>query len=423
MCLSDHDPLTAFGRDLLTRGMEYRPGVEFLRIASMCAALAAASCATKAPPASAPASPDAGASTVTMRIAVVGPLSKSLGSLGQDNVNGVKLALDEPAAKNLEIGGKRVVFVVDAVDDEADPGAGQLAARRIVATKPSAVLGHLQSGVTMAAMGEYAKAAIPVISGSATSDALTDRRLGAFFRTIPRDDQQGIALATFVRMHLKRLRIAVVSDGSAYGRALADKFRDEALILDGMVVYEGVAAPRVPPQEAVREIVQARAEAVLFAGLDDTLAPLLVELRKAGSKAVVVGPDGSCTEEVARLAGAAAEGFHCSQPGRPADEASRAFDRAFTARFGPVRHYAPYYHDAALALVEAARRAQSVEPRDIARELHRVTVDGATGPLAFDARGDRRLQGVTISRMTAGRLETVALVEGRAIHDISPRTR
>jgi branched-chain amino acid transport system substrate-binding protein len=398
---------------------------EILRHARLLSAFAVASCATKV--ATVPSDPEAkvGASpAVTLRIAVVGPLSRALGALGQDNVNGVKLALDEAAAKRLEIGGKPVVFIVDAVDDGGDPRMGQLAAQRIVATKPSAVLGHLQSGVTMAAMAEYAKAGIPVISGSATHDALTDRRLGAFFRTIPRDDQQGIALATFVRTHLKRLRIAVVSDGSAYGRDVAEKFRDEALILDGMVVHEGVAPARISPQEVVREIVQVRAEAVMFGGLDDTLGPLLAELRRAGSKAIVVGPDGSCTDEVARLAGAAAaEGFICSQPGRPPDRASREFDEAFTARFGPVRHYAPYYHDAALALVEAARRAQSVEPREIARELHRVSLEGATGPVAFDAKGDRRPQSVTLSRMTGGRLEPVAIIEGRAVHDISGRTR
>jgi branched-chain amino acid transport system substrate-binding protein len=386
-----------------------------------------ASCAT-APPQPPPTAKTgretdpAAAAVLTMRIAVVGPLSKSLGGLGLDNVNGVKLALDQ--ASGLTVGGKRVVFVVDAVDDEADPKAGNLAAQRIVAMKPAAVLGHLQSGVTMAAMGEYAKAGIPVISGSATHDALTDRRVGAFFRTIARDDQQGKALAVFARTHLKRLRIAVVSDGSAYGRGLAEKFRDEVLILDAMVVHEGVAPPRIPPQATVREIVKAKAELVMFGGLDDTLGPLLAELRKAGSKAVVLGPDGTCTEEVSRLAGAAhAEGFYCSQLGRPPDDASREFHEAFAARYGPVRHYAPYYHDAALAVVEAARRAQSVEPRQIARELPYVSINGVTGPIAFDSKGDRKLQSMTISRMTGGRLQPAAIVEAGAVRDLPGRTR
>jgi len=276
--------------------------------------------------------------------------------------------------------------------------------------------------VTMAAMGEYAKAGIPVISGSATHDALTDRRVGAFFRTIARDDQQGKALAVFARTHLKRLRIAVVSDGSAYGRDLAEKFRDEVLVQDGMVVHEGVAPPRVSHAAEVREVAKAKPEVVMFGGLDDTLGTFLGELRKAGSKAIVMGPDGTCTEEVSRLAGAAAaEGFYCSQLGRPPDEASREFNEAFVARFGPVRHYAPYYHDAALAVVEAVRRAQSVEPRQIARELHQVSINGVTGPVAFDSKGDRRLQSMTLYRMTGGRLQPAAIVEGGAVRVLAAK--
>ncbi len=43
-----------------------------------------------------------------------------------------------------------------------------------------------------------ASAGIPVISGSATNPALTERGLKGVFRTVGRDDQQGPAIASFI---------------------------------------------------------------------------------------------------------------------------------------------------------------------------------------------------------------------------------
>jgi branched-chain amino acid transport system substrate-binding protein len=69
-------------------------------------------------------------------------------------------------------------------DDQGDPKLGTLVAQKLVDARVAAVIGHLNSGVTIPASEIYAKAGIPVISGSATHPRLTERGMKGVFRTV-----------------------------------------------------------------------------------------------------------------------------------------------------------------------------------------------------------------------------------------------
>src|SRR5512133_1198969 len=67
--------------------------------------------APAAPAATAPAAAaPAAAETVTVKIGHAGPLTGGIAHLGNDDENGVHLAVDEANAKKLKIGGKTVTF-------------------------------------------------------------------------------------------------------------------------------------------------------------------------------------------------------------------------------------------------------------------------------------------------------------------------
>ena len=93
----------------------------------------------------------------------------SIAHQGKDDENGVALALEQANAKKLVIGGKPVTFRMMSEDDQGDPKVGTTVAQKFVDAKVAAVIGHLNSGVTIPASEIYAKAGIPVISGSATN--------------------------------------------------------------------------------------------------------------------------------------------------------------------------------------------------------------------------------------------------------------
>jgi branched-chain amino acid transport system substrate-binding protein len=64
--------------------------------------------------------------------------------------------------------------------------------------------------------------------------------------------------------------------------------------------------------------------------------------------------------------------------------------------------YAPFFYDAANVVIEAMRRADSDRSARFGPEIYNVTLQGATGAIAFDAKGDRRDAEMTIFRMEKG---------------------
>jgi len=92
---------------------------------------------------------------------------------------------------------------------------------------------------------------------------------------------------------------------------------------------------------------------------------------------------------------------------------SKEFQDAFKAKFGEIKQYAPYFYDGAMAMVEAMKKANSVDPAKFAPEVFKVSFQGATGKVEFDAKGDRKDAEMTIFRMGKdGKIAPVAIVKG-----------
>jgi branched-chain amino acid transport system substrate-binding protein len=56
-------------------------------------------------------------------------------------------------------------------------------------------------------------------------------------------------------------------------------------------------------------------------------------------------------------------------------------------------------------------KADSADPAKYLPELQKINYTGATGPISFDAKGDRKDAEVTIFTMKGGKLEPVAIVK------------
>jgi branched-chain amino acid transport system substrate-binding protein len=145
--------------------------------------------------------------------------------------------------------------------------------------------------------------------------------------------------------------------------------------------------------------------------MDATGGPLLKQARELGIKAIFAFGDGACTDEMSKLAGPSAEGLVCSQAGLPREAADPEFVKAFNAKFGEIKQYAPYFYDGTLAAIEAMKKANSTDPAKYAPELFNVSFKGATGTVEFDAKGDRKNAEMTIFKMQNGRVTPVAIVK------------
>ena len=379
------------------------------RILGALCALACAACSRT----ETPADPKAAENAVTVTFGVAGPLTGGIAHQGKDDENGVRLAIDQANAKRLVIGGKTVTFHMKSEDDQGDPKVGTAVAQKLVDAKVAAVIGHLNSGVTIPASEIYSRAGIPVISGSATNPDLTERGLKGVFRTVGRDDQQGPAIAAYIAGELAAKRVAIVDDKTAYGEGLATEVEKSLKAAKVAIVGRERTTDKETDFKAIlTRIKQKGADVVFHGGMDATGGLMVKQARELGLKAQFAFGDGACTDEMAQLAGAAGEGLACSQAGLPASAASQEFRDAFNPRFGPTKLYAPFFYDATNVVIEAMKRADSTDPAKFTPEIYKLTHAGATGAIAFDAKGDRKDAEMTIFRMREGKIVPVAIVKG-----------
>ena len=349
---------------------------------------------------------------VVVKIGHAGPLTGGIAHLGKDDENGARLAVEEHTARKMKIGGKTVKFELMSEDDQADPKLGPTIAQKFVDAKVAGVAGHLNSGVSIPASAVYNQAGIPMVSGSATNPKLTEQGFKTIFRVVGRDDQQGPAVAQYVHS-LKAKKVAIADDATAYGEGLANEVEKTLKAAGVQVVAREKTNDKATDFKAILTKMKGKSPDVIFyGGMDATGGPMLKQARELGIKAVFAFGDGACTDEMNKLAGAAAEGLICSQAGLPASAASKEFNDAFKAKYGDVKQYAPFFYDAVGLMIAAMQKADSVDPAKYLPELHKISYNGATGKIEFDEKGDRKDAEITIFTLKAGKVEPIAVVKG-----------
>ena len=366
-----------------------------------------------APKAEAPKAPPPPPS-LEIRIGHVAPLTGGIAHLGKDNENGARLAIEQANEAKITIDGKAAKFVLVAEDDQADPKVGTTVAQKLVDAKVTGAVGHLNSGTSIPASPLYHQAGIPVISGSATNPKLTEQGFKTQFRVVARDDQQGPAIAGFLAVERKPKLVAVIDDATAYGEGIANEVEKTLKAANIKVLPREKGTDKTTDWKAVLTKLKGRKpDAVFYGGMDATGGPLMKQGRELGIKAVFSFGDGACTDEMTKLAGPAAEGLLCSQAGIPPQAASKAFLDAYKKKFNvdPIL-YAPFTYDATNLLIEAMKKANSADPAKYLAELAKGEFAGATGKIAFDAKGDRKDAEITIFTMRGGKIEPIAVVKG-----------
>ena len=345
---------------------------------------------------------------VVVKLGFAGPLTGPVSHLGKDEQYGAQLALDDANAKGVVLGGQKVRFELMPEDDQADPRTATTVAQRLVDAGVKGVVGHVTSGAAIPASRIYEQAGVPSITPSATSPKLTQQKFKTTYRVIANDMQQGAAMARFATEALKAKRIAVIDDRTAYGQGLADAVVDNLKRLGVTPVGREFTNDKATDFSAIlTRLKAAKPDAIFYGGMDAQGAPLLRQMKQLGIDAKYLGGDGVCTTEMIKLAGPAINAdVFCTQAGIPMDKmpAGKSFNERFLKRFStPVQLYAPYSYDAASALIEAMKLADSADPARYLPLLQKVSFKGVTGTVAFDASGDIREGGVALYQYQSGK--------------------
>ncbi|AIO36819.1 receptor ligand binding region family protein [Burkholderia cenocepacia] len=343
----------------------------------------------------------------TIIVGYAGALTGAQAHFGEDSARGIRLAIDEINASHPSVAGRPVTFALDAQDDQADPKVATTVAQRFVDTHVSAVIGHQNSGTSIAVARLYASANIAELTPSATNPAFTQLGYRTTFRMLANDDFLGQAVARYAvdRLHVRR--VGIVDDRTAYGQGIADVFADGAGKAGATVVAREYTTDKAFDFGASLTLLKGKApDAIFFGGMDTQGGPMLKQMKKYGIAAPLLGGDGLCTQEITKLAGDALDGnLICADGGRSLAKmpGGTAFAARFKRKYGaPVQLYAPYAYDAMMAVFHAVMLAQSSDPAKIVDALHRVDFQGVTGRVAFDAHGELRNPAATISTFKGG---------------------
>jgi branched-chain amino acid transport system substrate-binding protein len=339
----------------------------------------------------------------TVKIAHAGPTSGGIAHIGKDTENGVRLAIDELNAQNLVIGGKKIQFELVAEDDAGDPRQATAVAQKLCDGKVAGVVGHLQSGTSIPASTIYNRCGIPNITASATNPDLTQQGYKTSFRLIANDNALGAALAIFAHDALKLKRVAIIDDRTAYGQGVADVFKATARQKGMEIVGEEFTTDKATDFMAILTSIKSKKpDAIFFGGLDAQAGPMLRQMAQLGlSNVKFFGGDALCTEKLPELSSKAAslKNVVCATGGaslqkmQGGTEWKKKYDAKFPDQF---QIYSPYAYDATLVLVDAMKRANSVEPKAYLPFIGKTQYKGVTANIAFTSNGELTKPAVTL---------------------------
>jgi branched-chain amino acid transport system substrate-binding protein len=379
---------------------------------------------TAVPPTSAPAGPpavcatDAGgcavyASGEAIKIGFAGPMSGDVSAFGIDASQGIGIALTDVGKFQGH------AFEQVAEDDQASPEVGAAVAQRF-ASNPAvvAIVGHLFSGATNAAMPIYASAFLPMMSPSATRIDLTQQGNTAFNRDVGNDKVQGELAANTVFKNLGAKKLAIIHDGGAYGLGLAERTRDVFTSLGGTVVaFQGIEVGGTDYSAVLADIASKGPDALFFGGYTGEGAVIANQRAGAGLGGIpFISDDGIYGSQFIDLAGANSDKVYCTSAGRPAASTAVAeFDAKYLAAYGvpsgSLSPYSWYSYTAATVLVDAIEKTAIVGgdgklyvPRDALVKAVRGTKDykGLIGTITCDATGECGTGGFAVYQVQNG---------------------
>ena len=332
----------------------------------------------------------------TIKIGLMAPLTGSWASEGQAMKKIVELLAEQQNAKGGVLG-KKIEVVTE--DDGGDPRTASLAAQRLTTQGVAAVVGTYGSSVTEASQTIYDEAGIPQIANGSTAIRLTEKGFKRFFRTAPRDDEQGrMAAQTIQKLGFKK--VAILHDSTSYAKGLAQEAND--LLKKNKsadVVFFDALTPSERDYNAIlTKLKGANPDVVLFTGYYPEAGLLMRQKKDMNWKVTFIGGDATNNPDLVKIAGKeAAQGFYFLSPPVPQDldtPEAKAFLADYQKKYNeaPASIWAVLAGDGFRVAIAGIVGAKSADGNKIADYLHKDLKDfsGLSGLISFDAKGDRQ---------------------------------
>lgn len=326
----------------------------------------------------------------------------------QSIYNGAQLAVNELNARHGERLGSARLVMLKGAPDVSDPVRIADAFRQDA--RVVGVVGHPESGTTLAAIDEYAdtknggRNGVVAITPTGTSPALSGANRW-LFRVCPSDVQSSRAVARFLLDSLNARRASVIYRNDSYGKDWAKSFADAYRAGRGVVVQRDPYLQGATAWDAYAGYLKLlKPDVLLFPGSQEDALLALRALRAAGVRVPLIGGDATSGLEANadEFPDVRYTAFFLAR--RATTPEAKAFIASYTAAFKeePDQRAALAYDATMLigrAVVDVGRDRAAI--RDYIESIgrDRPAMAGAAGAISFDANHDAINKPVVIARV------------------------
>ncbi len=328
-----------------------------------------------------------GAAWADVTIATAGPMTGQYAVFGEQMKRGAEMAVKDINAKG-GVNGEQLVLQIG--DDACDPKQAVAVANQFVNDGVVFVAGHFCSGSSIPASAVYNEEGILQMSPASTNPQLTEQGFDNVFRTCGRDDVQGQYAANYVVDNNVGSKVAILHDKTAYGKGLADEFKKQ-LNARGVeeVMYEAITAGDKDFTALITKMKEAGVELIYLGGYHTEAGLITRQSREQGFDAKMMSGDALVDKQYWEITGPTGEGtlMTFAPDPRKKETAAGVVEEFKSAGYDP-EGYTLYTYAAIQAFAEAAGKAGSTDPAEVAKALRDGSYETVLGTLSFDDKGD-----------------------------------
>lgn len=328
----------------------------------------------------------------TLNIALAWPYDPDMGGTKTTIRQGIELAIDEVNRDGGVLGRK---LKLSLYNDQRDINVGLRIAQRITQDLSLfAVIGHLDSYISMPTTTTYESAGLIVLNPGSTDSALTLRGDRHLFRTLSTNDQQGRQLARYLEKAGKE-RVMIYYVNNSYGLALANSFENEAVKQKITIVdrraYDKFSRDHARTMQDWNSFHDF--DSIFLAGSMPEGIEIIREIRESGIDVDIFAGAGLDSLDFVQTGGADIAGTKVISFFHPAvaEPSVQAFVKAYREAYGtePVEASAALGYDAIKLLAESVNKAGTLERNTVSAQIRSMAGwQGATGRYEFDENGD-----------------------------------
>lgn len=318
----------------------------------------------------------------TIKVGMLGPYTGDYAVYGLAVRNGAQLYIDQVNA-NGGINGKQIEVI--AYDNKGDSAEAVTAFNKMVDEGITALIGDVLTGNTIAVVAEANPINMPMITASATAAEVTyNSETGTLysnvFRTCFIDPFQGEKMAQYAAEVLGAKSAAVICQtGNDYSEGLADAFRQKCAELGVSVVAdEGYSKGDVDFRSQLTNIAAAAPDVVFCPNYYQDDGLIVTQAREVGLTAPFLGGDGWAGVKDYASAEDLEGCLYCSAYAPGSSDAVKAFEAAYTEKYGAdsLNMFAATAYDAAMVLCAALTKAEATGEQPGSDAYKQAVIDG-----------------------------------------------